>query len=603
MKSFLKNVLAFTLGTLLYQFLTFFIVGIVIFIIYQANQSPKIIHIKPHSVVKLHINQPITDRKKSWDFSDILPLIMSDSFSSKKSFALSDYVTHIDQLAKDDKIMGMELVLGNEFTVSMASLEVLHRSLTDFQQQGKFILFYHGSTMLSSGKYYLASLADEIILSPNSVFNFQGFSVASLFYKDFLTKYGIEMNVLRVGEFKGAVEPFLRNNFSEENRLQISAFLNEFHSNYLNTVSRGRCLPYNYLDSLMQNGLVLDAEEILKYSLIDSLMYTSEYEEYRENYIKSRMPEDSEAHMVAFGNYVDVQNVTATHNLAGTKNRIAVVVAEGDIVGGEDGKNNIASGDYIKIFQAIRKDKNIKAMVLRINSPGGGAFASDEMWYEIKKVGEKMPVIASMSGVAASGGYYLAMACDSIVAENNTITGSIGVFGIIPSIEKLASEHGISSDIIKTSPFAGTGGMYRSLNEQEENLIQRSVDNIYEKFTTKAAAGRNMPVEELLKVASGRVWTGRQALEVGLVDVIGGLDDALAIAREQVALEEGQYRLRFYPENDPDDWMSELFNIEFAKLSQWLVGINSEQNLEEFVKKQLEAYQGIRAEMLYKVTF
>jgi protease-4 len=421
----------------------------------------------------------------------------------------------------------------------MSSLEEIRNALSDFRNSGKFIVAY--SEYYTEGAYYLASVADEVLLNPEGILELNGLNANVTFYKGMLDKLGIEAQIFRVGDFKSAVEPFIRKDLSDESKLQLIEQLNGLNNNMLKSISESRNIEFDKLKEISKVMEVRQGEDALKLNLINGLTY---YDEVISN-IKQKT-QSEELNLIA---YKDYKKSFSTFKLS--ENEIAVIVASGEIVMGKGNEESIGSETYLKEIRKARENNKIKAIVLRINSPGGAYLASDVMWREIKLAAEKKPVIASMSDYAASGGYYLAMACDTIVAQPNTITGSIGIFGMLFNLENfLENKIGITHDEVQTGDYSGMMTVTRGLTDSEKAIIQNNVDKNYETFVSKAAQGRGMTYEALKAVASGRVWTGSQAKDNGLIDILGSYDDAINIAAEKAGIS-ADYKVRYYPERKP----------------------------------------------------
>ncbi|MDH5476648.1 MAG: signal peptide peptidase SppA, partial [Cyclobacteriaceae bacterium] len=400
--------------------------------------------------------------------------------------------------------------------------------------------------------------------------------------------------IFRVGDFKSAVEPFLREDMSDENRLQVSSYLNAINDNIIENVASSRDIALVTLKEISDEMKVRSAKDAVDYGLVDALYYKDEFLATLREQLDIESTDDIESI-----SYDDYKKSFSTYKKS--SNQIAVIVAEGEIVRGEAEQGMIGGEKFARELRKARENDKVKAVVVRINSPGGDFIASDMMWREVQLTAMEKPIIASMSDYAASGGYYMAMACDTIFAQPNTITGSIGIFGMIFNMEKLMNDKlGITTDPVNTGEYSGMMTMSRPLTSQEKNIIQKQLERGYDTFTSKAAEGRKMPIEELLKVASGRVWTGEQAFENGLVDVMGGLDDAIAHAAEKAGVGE-DYKLRFYPKYQPliERLMNTKQEIRTSLVKQELGEMYS--YLKEI--KKINRYNGIQTRMPYEIRF
>jgi len=441
--------------------------------------------------------------------------------------------------AKDDgKIRGILLEVSFPAT-GFASLDEVRASLLDFKKSGKWVIAYN--EVMSEPAYYLSTAADKIYLNPEGEIEFNGLTIEVGFYKKLLDKLEIKPQIFRVGEYKSAVEPFILDKMSPENREQLQALVGSIHDHMLNEVSSARGLKMERLREIANNQLIRNGRDAVEFGLIDSLMYQDQL----DSILTAELGESR---------YKDVNLVTLSEYrksfpaLESSPNEIAVIVAQGTIVPGEGDPSDglIASDTFVEEIRKAADSKKVKAIVVRINSPGGEFRASDMMWRAIQMAREKKPVIASMGDYAASGGYYLAMGCDTIVAQPNTITGSIGIFGMLFDMSGfLGNKLGVTFDEVKTGNYGEMVTVTRPLTEAEKNFWQKNLEEHYDTFINKAAAGRSAKPEDIRKVASGRVWTGTQAMEHNLVDKLGGLKDAIEIAAK--AADVTDYRVRYTP--------------------------------------------------------
>jgi protease-4 len=487
-----------------------------------------------NSVLELKLDKPISERAQS---ADLNPL-----GGDRATIGLVNLKEVIRRAKTDDDIKGillnLELVQGG-----MASLEEVRDALLDFKKSGKFIVAYH--EIASEKSYYLSSVADQIYLHPLGSLEFNGLSSEVMFYKRLFDKAGIEPYIFRVGSFKSAVEPFFRENFSDSARYQTVAYLNSLNGHMLGQVAASRQIPAPRLKVISDSMLVHNAKDALRLKLVTKLGYFDEVQDFLRG--KLGLAKDKKPSLVSLGDYQDADKADEKEgNTSG--NRIAVIYAEGDIVTGKGSDDNIGSDKFAEAIRKARLDDKVKAVVLRINSPGGSSLASDIIYREVLLTKKVKPIIASMSDVAASGGYYIAMACDTIVAHPNSITGSIGVFGVLPNIQPLlADKLGITVDRVSTGKFSDLPTITRALSPYEKQQMQLEVNEIYADFTSKAALGRHMPVERLRRIASGRVWSGSEGKAIGLVDVLGSYDDALKIAASRAHLKADDYKVQRLP--------------------------------------------------------
>jgi len=528
MKQFFKFVFATILGLVIFNlFAIFILIGII-----SAFGDDDKVKVDENSVLYLNLSAPIAERGQENPLGNLgVPL---DNTSSK--IGLLEVVQSIKNAKSDKKIKGI-YINTQGVQARYASLKEIRDALVDFKKSNKFIYAY--AETYSEGAYYLASVADKIYLNPAGILEFNGIYTEIPFIKGVLEKIEVKPEVFRVGEFKSAVEPFILDKMSEANRLQTKEYLEAIYDVFLEDISASRKIEKTQLRRIADSMLVRKAEDAQNLNLVTNIAYEDEILELLRKELKVDKKDNIK--------FISPSKYFKAIESKYSKNKIAVLFAEGEINSGESGEDNIGSATIVKELRKLRKDEKVKAIVLRINSPGGSALASDVMWREIMLTKKEKPVIASMSDVAASGGYYMAMACDTIVAQKNTITGSIGVFGLLFNAENLLKNKiGVTTDRVSTSPLADIGNPVRSLSPQERAIIQESVERIYEAFTTKAAQGRKMNLEDLKKVASGRVWAGSQAKERGLVDVFGGLDDAIALAAKKAKVE-NDYQVKYYP--------------------------------------------------------
>ncbi len=531
MRQFLKFTLATLVGLVL-----FFVVGIAVLagIVGAASNAGKTKSVAANSVLELKLNEPLTERGQAADFNPL--------GGRQSSTGLVGLKEAIGRAKTDDDIKGillnLDLVQGG-----MASLEEVRDALLSFKKSGKFVVAYHETC--SEKSYYLSSVADEIYLHPQGLLEFNGLSSEVMFYKRLFDKAGIQPYIFRVGSFKSAVEPFFRENFSDSARLQTVSYLRSLNDHMLTQVAVARNIPVARLHVISDSMLVHDAADALRLRLVTKLGYFDEVQDYLRG--KLKLAQDKKPNLVSLSDYADDDKAAEKEgNTSG--NRIAVIYAEGDIVTGKGSDDNIGSTKFAEAIRKARLDDKVKAVVLRVNSPGGSSLASDVVYREVLLTKKVKPIIASMSDVAASGGYYIAMACDTIVAHPNTITGSIGVFGVLPNIQPLlADKLGITVDRVTTGKFSDLPTITRALSDYEKKTLQHSVDLIYADFTSKAALGRHMPVERLRRLASGRVWSGQDAKANGLVDVLGSYEDALKIAAARARLKADDYQVQRLP--------------------------------------------------------
>ncbi len=530
MKQFFKFLLASILGVIL----GLFIISLVLIGIASAGE--KKLKVADNSVLNIDLNQVSLERNNKDPFSGLNPLAMS----FEESPGLYE-VTQAIKLAKDhDKIKGINLNIGL-FPMGYASATEVRKALEDFKSTGKFVYVY--SEIYSQKAYYLASVADRVFLNPMGNLEFKGLGTQITFFTKALENIGVEMQIIRHGKFKSAVEPFMLTEMSEANRLQTQQFLSGIWNTVVDDISTSRKISEESLQSFADRMSAFHADSALSLGFVDGLIYQDQYNDS----LKAALGIDDKK-----VKKIDVLDFLSTKPGKGySQDKIAIVFAQGEIISGNAPEGTIGSDRIAAAVRKARENENVKAVVLRINSPGGSALASDVIWREIKACSKVKPVIASLGDVAASGGYYIACAADTILAHPSTITGSIGVFGMIPNLQNLSEEKiGLRFDEVKTAEMANFGSLNRPLSEGERDLLQNMVENTYSTFLSRVSDGRGIPTNEVDSIGQGRVWSGVDGKNIGLVDGYGSLSGAIKLAAEKSGLSE--YRLVEYPElKDP----------------------------------------------------
>lgn len=525
--NFLRNLLASIFGTLIALGLI-----LMLFIIVAAafGKSEKRT-IRNNSVLEIKLETLVKDyAPKSEDpFEEIF------GFNDKK-IGLNSIINAIENAKTDENIKGISITtLG--VNAGIAQTQAIRNKLLEFKETGKFIKAY--ADIYNQKSYYFSSVADSIFLNPVGVVDFRGLSSEILFYKDLEDKSGVAMEVIRHGKYKSAVEPFLYNEMSDDNRNQITTFLNSIWSEMVVDISNSRNLTIAELNNIADNLLARNAKLAIENRIIDGAIYVDEY----ENKLKLDLgiSLDEKLNKISIADYIS----TGKGRISSTaSDKIAVIYAQGEIIYGKGDENFIGQDLIIKALKKARSTASVKAIVLRVNSPGGSALASELIWRELELTKQSLPLVVSMGNVAASGGYYLACNADRIFAETTTITGSIGVFGIIPNFSKLASNVGINAEQVSTNKGADYS-VFEPMTDEFRAVTTEGVETVYTTFLDRVASGRNMTVEEVDKVAQGRVWSGADALNNGLVDELGNLEDAILYAAELA--ETTNYRVRNYP--------------------------------------------------------
>ncbi|WP_277016546.1 signal peptide peptidase SppA [Flavobacterium lindanitolerans] len=582
--NFLKNVFSTVLGLFVFLFILFF--GFIIIAALFGNNE-KTVTVKDNSVIELNLEEVTNDYAGKFLYEDF------EFLNEEKTNGLSDVINAIDAAKTDSKIKGIS-ILNNISLLGMAQSKALRDKLEDFKKSGKFVVAYANS--YSQKEYYLNSVADTIYLNPVGEMDFKGLSSEVMFYKDFQEKTGIKMEVIRHGKYKSAVEPYLANEMSEANREQISVLLNSVWNSVVADISKSRNISVDRLNEIA-NGLLARTPEMAKAEkLIDKIAYEDEYHDGIRKALKVK--KDEEYNTVSIIDYAHKNSTTGKK--PATDNTIAIIYAQGTILSGEGDVNIIGEGSMRRSLQKARKDKNVKAIVLRIDSPGGSALTSDLIWREIELTKKVKPVVVSMGNVAASGGYYIACNASKIFAEETTITGSIGVFGTLPNITKLTNNIGIHTEQVKTHQNAAGYSIFMPLDEGTKGTLQESVENIYKVFVGRVAQGRNMKFEAVDSIAQGRVWTGTDALKIGLVDKIGGMDDALKEAAKLANIKE--FKTADFPSYEKK--FGDLFGgMPFMKSKESFikeeVGEENYQMIEQI--RRMSAQKGMQALLPYEI--
>ncbi|MBK7407846.1 MAG: signal peptide peptidase SppA [Saprospirales bacterium] len=530
MRQFFKFMFASCLGVILAGFLISIIgVGIVGGLVSQAEKTKPV---KPNTVLLLTLDQQVPEQTNNLEMNP---------FDVKNQYilGLSDMVQTIGQAKDDDRVQGIFLEI-KQVALAPATASTIRQALVDFKSSGKFVYAY--GEYFTQGSYYLASAGDEVYLNPLGDLDFRGFAIIQPFFKNMLDKIGVDMQVTYAGNFKSATEPFRYTKMSPENRLQVHEYVQSLYDHFLQGISESRNMTVAELKDIANGWKVRNPQDAVNMGLIDAVGYQDEAMDAMRN--KLGLEKDDKIPFMSLTNYY--QAIGSDKDFS-AKDRIAVLFAEGSIEDGKGKPGTIGDEQYVKWLQQIRKDDKVKAVVLRVNSPGGSALASENIWREISllKEGGK-PVVVSMGDYAASGGYYISCLADSIYAESNTLTGSIGVFSMMPNVETLFEDKlGITFDTVKTGDYATSLTPFYSWTDSERKIMQEDVNEIYEVFLKRVADGRKMTRDQVHEVAQGRVWTGERAVELGLVDALGGMDEALATAANLAGIQ--KYRTKEYP--------------------------------------------------------
>lgn len=587
MRQFLKYVLATIIGLLLFSFIGFLLlVGVGTAL---SSSSDKKTTVKANTVLKIELDKPIQERSVENPFSDFGPVS-----GGGDAIGLVELKRTLKEAQEDDNIKGIYLQTENPMA-GWASLEEVRNALIDFKKSKKFVYAY-AETMSEKG-YYIASVADKIYLNPVGDLEWNGLNAELSFFKGTLDKLGIKPEIFKVGDFKSAVEPFIRENMSDPNRLQVNSFLNSVNNHMLEGVARSRGIRVDSLKRYADNLTIQKPTDALRTKLVTNVGYQDEL----ESVIRKQLgvEEKKKINYVSLSKYERSEKTDADESGSGS-NRIAVIIASGNITSGKSSDDNIGSESIVEEIRKARLDDKVKAIVLRVNSGGGSALASDVMYREVELARKAKPVIGSMSDYAASGGYYMLMGANKIVAQPNTITGSIGVFGMLFNTETFFKDKlGITYDRVLTNTNADLGTLTHEMTPFQKQVMQRSVERIYADFTGKAAAGRKLPVDSLRAIASGRVWTGAQGKAIGLVDQLGGLDDAIKLAAQSAKLKDGDYRVKYQPRKKEffEQLMSSFGGGEDARIQAQLG------ELAPYVKylKKLKTMEGVQMRMPFEM--
>jgi len=538
MKQFFKFVLASMVAIVIS---TIIIVIVIVAII--ASSGDKTVEVEPNSILEISLNYPVAERTPDNPLAGLNFLGIGED----KTIGLNDILANIKKAKTDENIKGIFL---NECDVTpgQATSEEIRNALIDFKKSGKFVVAY--AEIYTQGFYYLASVADKVYINPKGIFLFHGFSSEITFLKGAMDKLGIEAQIIKVGTYKSAVEPYFLTKMSDANRLQVTSYMGSLYTHFLTGISQSRGINKDTLFNYANELKIRFPEDAVKYKLVDGMKYKDEI--LVELKQRAGISEKSDLKTVALGEYTKAipqkdDSKKDDSQKKESKNKIAIVYASGEITGGEGDDNSIGSERISKALREARLNDNIKAVVLRVNSPGGSSLASDVIWREVMLTKKVKPIIVSMGDLAASGGYYISCAADSIVAEPNTITGSIGIFAILPNMQKFFNDKlGITFDGVKTGKYADLGNISRPLTPEERAILQNEVDHGYDDFTKAVAAGRHKTQAYINSIGQGRVWTGEQAIGLGLVDRLGNINDAVKIAARMAKIK--SYKLVPYPE-------------------------------------------------------
>lgn len=601
MKSFFKTLLASTLGVIIGTGILM-VFSILIFAgIIAAMGSSETYDLKDKTVLCLNLEGNLGER------SDSNPL--SKLMGGSETIGLEDILDAIKKAKENDEVKGIYIKAGS-LSGGLANIDPIRNALIDFKTTGKFIVAYADSYLQNT--YYIASVADKVIMNPKGSFDFRGISSNLIFTKNFSDKLGIKYQVFKVGTFKAAVEPYIQEKMSDANRLQRTSYLNDIWSRMLSGISQSRNVSVEKLNNYADQCLTfMAADSIVKYNLVDTLMYSPSVEAYLKKLVD--IEADKKLRLASITNMTNIPQTKS----GDSKTKIAILYAEGAIVDSEDGSlfssgPSITAEKYVKELQKLKDDDDVKAVVFRVNSPGGSAYASEQIWNAVVELKAKKPIVVSMGDYAASGGYYISCAANTIVSEPSTLTGSIGIFGLIPQGEELSKKIGFTFDEVNTNKHSSFGGpsfgipflfagFSRSFNEDESRILQKYIESGYDLFITRCADGRSKTKAEIDSIGQGRVWTGAQALKLGLVDKIGGIEDAIKIAAEQAKITD--YSISKFPVKK--DLFTQLFEDSFGstKIKAIKLFIGEDQFEKNILKQHIQSFDMQMAMMPDRISY
>jgi protease-4 len=584
MKNFLLYTLATITGIIISSLLLFILIIASLSAVIASGDKPVIL--SDNTILILKAGVPVPDRgnPNPWSGFDLV------NMSFTPTPGLNEILQNIKKAATDDRIKGI-LIENGLMSSGWATTDEMRNALIKFRESGKFVISY-SDYVLTQEAYFLSTAANRIYLNQGAMMDFKGLSGEVMFYKKALDKIGVEVQIIRHGKFKGAVEPFILDELSKENREQIKDYIGSIWTHVVSDISESRNIPVDRVNKLADNLVSNDAADALQNGLIDGLLYRDALIDTLKSLTGIGM--DDDLNTISMSKY---SKISDPGKIFSSENKIAVIYAEGTIVMGKGNETNIGGNYYAEIVRKERKDSNIKAIVLRVNSPGGSAIASDIMWRELELASKVKPVVVSMGNYAASGGYYISAPATKIYASPVTVSGSIGVFGMIPNAGKLLKEKlGISTETVNTNIHADFPSIYRPMNTYEQQVMQKSIENIYSDFVSKVSKGRNMRASMIDSIGQGRVWSGITAKNIGLVDEMGGLEDAIKGAAELAGIE--RYSIREFP----------VIEDPYSKL---LAGLSGEIRMRTLEKelgayarfyseiKELAALSGIQARLPY----
>ena len=584
---FIQNVLATVVGLFLFFMILFF--GLILIGTLFGGSSNKV-QVKSNSVIELDLSKVSNDYGGQYYIKDF-------EYTQINNDGFVDVLRALENAKTDDKIKGITLV-NSTSGLGLAQLTELRKSLEDFKTSGKFVVSY--ADVFAQRDYYVSSVADTIYLNPVGQFDFRGLGTEILFYKDLQDKTGIKMEVIRHGKYKSAVEPYLQNNISEANKEQNLTLLNSVWSTIVSDISKSRKISIDSLNSFAENLSAQYPNQALAKKFVDKVDYEDVFHAGVKKALGIEKTKDY--------NKIDILDYAAevanTVTGASSSNKIALIFAQGTILSGEGDTSYIGEGSIRRALEKARNDKNVKSVVLRVDSPGGSALTSDLIWREIELTKKVKPVVVSMGNLAASGGYYISCNASKIFAENNTITGSIGVFGTIPNVSELAGKVGVNAEQVQTHKHGVQYSLFEPMTDEFRNEMLQSIEHIYDVFLTRVATGRNMSKEQVNEIAQGRVWTGTDAKRLGLVDEIGNLDDAILEAAKLAEIDD--FKTVDFPkyETKIDNILGKMFGISMFKTQEEVIKEYVGEEAYEMLNqvKTAQKMKGIQAILPYKLT-
>lgn len=582
---FLGNVLATIVGLFVFSFLMFLFFTLIVALVGSGKES---ITVKNKSVIELDLSEVQYDYAGKTSFTDF-------DYTEVPNDGLSDVLRAIEYAKQDNRIEGISIINSN-VQLGVAQCKAVRDALIDFRASGKFVLAY--ADIYEQKDYYLASAAEKVYFNPTGMLDFKGLAAEVLFFKDFQDKSGIDVDVIRHGKYKSAAEPFLQNHMSDANRLQLNELLQSIWQSFAAEIAQSRKLSVEKIDHIADGLLARTPEMAMNTGLVDVIGYEDQFHDE----IRRRLKVDKEKDYNTV-TILDYAKWVATAGKGSTAaDVIAVIYAQGEILSGEGDVTYIGEGAMRRAIKKARDDKKTKAIVLRVDSPGGSALTSELIWREIELTKKVKPVVVSMGNTAASGGYYISCNADKIFAEPGTITGSIGVFGMLPNVSRLAGKIGIRAEQVRTHANASGFSPLVPLDGKFRGVVQEDIERIYATFIKRVADGRKMTLAQVDSIGQGRVWSGKQALELGLVDELGGMDDALKEAAKLAKIDD--YRVRNYPEFEKE--LFEIFSsLGFTSLSAeaTLRKELGEENYQLLQKvKKLRSRQGVQALLPFELS-